>query len=53
VVDFLAKPVFAFWLISVYNKKYAPAIEGFWSNGLDSINWMKGLDIWSKSWKVI
>jgi len=33
VVDVLAKPVFAFWLIFAYGKKSA-ALDGFWAHGL-------------------
>jgi len=35
VVDILAKPVFAFWLLVSYSK-YIPSIEGFWARGLSS-----------------
>jgi len=35
VVDILAKPVFAFWLLVSYSK-YIPSIEGFWAHGLSS-----------------
>jgi len=33
VLDILAKPVFAFWLIFAHSKK-VPALGGFWSHGL-------------------
>ena len=35
VIDILAKPVFAFWLLFTYSK-YVPSLEGFWSHGLNS-----------------
>ncbi|KAG9244523.1 hypothetical protein BJ878DRAFT_421210 [Calycina marina] len=35
VLDILAKPVFAFWLIFAYGKKSA-VIDGFWTHGLAS-----------------
>lgn len=33
VLDVLAKPVFAFWLVFAYGKKSA-ALDGFWAHGL-------------------
>lgn len=35
VLDILAKPVFAIWLLITYSK-YVPSLEGFWSHGLNS-----------------
>ncbi|KFY32001.1 hypothetical protein V493_00593 [Pseudogymnoascus sp. VKM F-4281 (FW-2241)] len=37
VLDVMAKPVFAFWLLSTHARSSAaPAIDGFWSHGLNN-----------------
>lgn len=36
ILDILAKPVFAFWLLIAHSKSSALAVEGFWTHGLDT-----------------